>query len=179
MTGVPLRVLRDGNWEVVYLSTQRSGELGIQLGKLKANCRKLRRLIAGAAKRAALVALAAGKAESADYGKLLDLSKSQDDAMAEQESLSAQLLESAGILARLALEANYGPGAVAILDALTDAQILALPGILESGETPADFFPSSVTPPSGPGLSPSPGSGAASSLSTEPSQPTASETPCS
>lgn len=172
MTGIPLQVRRvDGTWETVWLSTARLGPVGENIGEIKARCRELRLKYASASKLAALVGVAVGNAKEATMDELEKLSRRQDEAMAEMHKLEPLLIAACEELGKAALAANYGhPEAIAILNLLTDAQVLKIPAILESGETPQDFFPSNARPPSAPGMLPKPVTGAPSASATAPSR---------
>lgn len=166
-----MQIRRDGGTETVYLSTRRSGDVGLKMQHLKRDYRTAQRRTAHAFQEVALVAskanalAATGKPCEAELERLA-LQQDQAGAVAQDSANGA--LEHATDLARLALRECHGEDAERILDCLTDRQIHQCVGIIETGDVPADFFPLSATPPSASGTPP-PGDAA-----TAPSSPTAS-----
>lgn len=156
MNGIPLRIKRDGQTETVYLSTIRSGEIGKKIRELKGQYRAFQRKLTTAQKQIGLATLAVGKGDL-PMDKLIEISTEQDQAIADRDRLAESVLACCEAIAAETLAPNYGIESFRILDALTDAQIRAIPQILESGDVPADFFPSPDTPASASGTLPNNG----------------------
>jgi len=164
MNGIPMRIMRDGGQETVYLSTARTGELGAALCAAKAKCRAASLRQIAVEKQ---VVLAAGRAEglASDAEALEKLSAEQDVLLEKIAALRAERLVLAQELAQLALEPNHGADTKAILDAMTDPQILKVADAMDLGAEPKDFFLSPEPPKSGSGTAPV-GGGTAGSSST-------------
>jgi len=143
MNGIPITILRNGQTEKAYLSTVRTGETGQKIRELK---KKLREVKNREVKTLKQVLLITDKAEKqTDISKLDEMSVKQDELLGLSTSLAEEALDMAEELVAIALKENHGNDTNAILDCLTDRQILSCVKILETGEVPADFFPSPDT----------------------------------
>lgn len=167
MTGVPLRIYRDGQFETVYLGTPRTGEHAVAL-----RARKDAFYAATGRHQSALkltMALASSKALEAcrDAEAMVALSARQDEAIANARAAEREALQAAEDAVRIALTFCQGPDEAArILDCLNDSQILACMPIMSGAEQPEDFFGSagavirSGANGTGPGSATSPASSA-------------------
>lgn len=137
-------------FETAYLSTRRSGAAGQALTEKKRAYRKSRMELAKATTRmGAIMGLLARIDPNRDVVNM-DLEKlcQETDKLIEQANEQKELGHAlAQEIILLALEENHGPDAEAIFDTFCDAQIEKLMLTLESGEQPADFFPSHATQP--------------------------------
>lgn len=140
MTGVPLRIYRDGQFETVYAWVGRSGEAGAEIAAHRAACRDLERTYAGALKNIALVSREVR--DDMDGDELAILSDKQQALVEQADEIKARQTETCVKLLRACLIVNYGRDETdRIVDALTDAQLRAIPHIIETGDEPSDFFP--------------------------------------
>lgn len=167
MIGVRIEIFRDDKPETVYLSTVRTGMEGEAIATAKRECRAAKLAQAQMLPRVAFVTDKAERVpkDAPDRTEQLGALASEQDALIELLGAAQDREERAALaVTRLALEANYGAKEAArILDCMTDRQIGQCVGILETGETPADFFPSRATRPSGNGLTPGAGGSTGSS----------------
>ena len=167
MTGIPVKIWRDGQEENIYLSTRRSGESGDRMRVLKRAFRKAMFQASKESMRVALVLAKVQKLDTAatDYGEQLTaLLQDQEQAMEASLAHKDKALEAALELVEIALKENHGPETDAIMDCLTDTQVQQCVAIIETGETPADFFQSRATRPSVTTTTPGAGKPGASSL---------------
>lgn len=178
MIGIPVEIDRSGKDETVYLSTRRSGERGQALRQAIRNYRDAERAAAKLQARMGLITLSVSKIPDdaagfdAALGKLADeMDRLSDQAAAAKDAA----LEQAAAAVALALEDNHGDDAAEIMDCLTDRQIIQMIGIIETGETPEDFFPSRATRPSASTISPS--AGAPGAHSSKPGSPAPTSKP--
>jgi hypothetical protein len=165
MNGIPVRIMREGEPETVYLSCARTGEIGKRLQELKAACRKLARDEFDLAKRVALAMAKADELQKKDapiveFENLLNEQRQLTENLA---NAGEQRLAACEDLWIEALRPNHGADAEAIADCLADVQILKAVAILEQGECPADFFPNPAPPKSASGIAPTGGSASGSS----------------
>jgi hypothetical protein len=151
MIGIPIQIIRDGKDETIYLSTRRSGVKGGELRDAKRAYRQARLEIARLTTKMSLIAVRVNKIPdeadhlAADLEKLCD---DMDKLTIGLDSARQAVQDAAEHVISLAIEDNHGQETASILDCLTDSQIEALVSVLETGETPADFFPSRATQPS-------------------------------
>jgi len=166
VNGIPLTIRRDGELEKVYLSTHRSGEKGEKFRTLKREFHRAHIEAAKAGKSSILTMEKAEKIE--DIETLEKLAAEQDGAMDRLDEARARTMELAEAIVRESLGGNYPDGEVdGIMDCMTDAQLVKCVSIIETGDVPADFFPSPDTPPSESTTSPPGGSISGSSSSTD------------
>ena len=148
MNGIPVPVMRNGSKETVYLSTRRSGSEGEKLRAHKAAFREARNKALKLSTRIATLARAPAGATLDDLDGLISRQEAALDAMQEAVSRAAHEAEQVVLQA---LRENHGKEAEAIVDCLTDKQLADCVSIIETGDVPADFFPS-------PGIQPKPSS---------------------
>ena len=158
MNGVPVKILRNGEQETIYLSTRRSGDAG---NKLRVAKRRYHKAEARVAKLASSMIIISDKADaliaegkSLADGTLEELYARHEKVLDEMHDAKDKALELAEEVVRLALKENYGKKSDEIMDCLTDRQLAQCVGIIETGQTPADFFQSPDTQPSESGMSP-------------------------
>lgn len=167
MIGIPVQISRDGKDETIYLSTRRSGVKGGELRDAKRAYRQARLEIARLTTKMSLIAIRVNKIPDEANHLAADLEKlcaDMDQLTVGLDAARQAVQDAAEHVVSLAIEDNHGDETAAILDCLTDAQIEALVGVLESGEAPADFFPSRATRPSASATTPpAAGPGASSS----------------
>ncbi len=164
MNGIPVTVWDEGP-KTLVLGHRQSGDAGARMRKLKGDFHTCQRQAASAFRDVAKAARAAEKTET--EADLERLAAAQDAAAGIAHANLAAALDHARELARLALEMNYPGQAERMLDLFTDAQLREVPGILETGDVPQDFFRSRDTPPSGTSTSPDNGTSGESCLSTD------------
>lgn len=144
MIGLPYRILREGDGEMVdktiYLSTRRSGQFGRAMHEAKRAYQDAEWTCAKATQRyAALSArIAALEAGSQEFAGLLD---ARDAAYAQVLVAGREANDAATLTVSNSLAENYGPAAATdILDLLTQREINAMVMLIETGDLPKDFF---------------------------------------
>lgn len=151
MIGIPVSIERDGKDETIYLSTRRSGENGNAMHAAMKTYREQHLFEARLSARMGLITISVGKIpDDADsfVEKLRGLAEDMDTLAKQAAGAREAKADAALEVVRLALLDNHGPDTEAIMDCLTDKQIEQMVGIIQTGETPADFFPSRATRPS-------------------------------
>lgn len=136
MIGIPVTIQRDGKPEKIYLSTRRSGAAGAAMREAKENYYAAQQRAANALAR---VVAAVSLAES-QPARLEEVLAKQEKDSAEALTEKTAALNHAEVLVGLALKENHGPDTDAIMDLLTDKQIMRLVTVIETGDVPSDFF---------------------------------------
>ena len=150
MQGIPVTITRNEDEAIIYLSTRRSGAAGKAMKSLK---HRFHQAIHAASKANSRVFLIMTKAEgldaeAEDYADVVaELHEKQTDAAASALKWKEEALEHAEDLVRRSLKENHGPDTTDIMDCLTDKQLQQMVTIIETGDTPEDFFPSNGTRP--------------------------------
>ena len=168
MNGIPVTIQRNGVEETVYLSTRRSGKAGESMKNHKRAFHHANVNVSKAMNRVVMIMTKAEKVDPAtdSYTDALErLSAEQETAVDAAEVLKQEVFGEALHLVRLSLTENHGAtDTVEIMDCLTDKQVVQLVTVIETGDTPEDFFPSRAILPKESSISPS-GDGPAGSLS--------------
>ena len=149
--GIPFRMKRGSDEgdvdKVVYLATARYGEGGAALSGAKKAYRKKSLEVAKLSRRYALVERRLDKLEVTDL-QLDPLSEKRDAMLDAFAGAEEAVNEEAQKIVLLSLTEGYGrEKAEEILNQFTDGDMQAAVETIQTGEQPADFFPSSEQPP--------------------------------
>jgi len=178
MIGIPIKVRVNGQEEVCFLSTRRSGDAGEHMKHARRKFHEARHASARAYTRQVTIA---GRAENLDPSRATYVEELERLEAEQNKTLEAGLAkkfeaeEWAEKYVRLAFAENHGREmAERILDELTPADLTALIEIAESGEAPEDFFPRRVIQPKPNSILPPEESSGESSSSQDSREPTSS-----
>jgi hypothetical protein len=147
----------------------RRGEHAQKIRGLMADCRTCLREVTATEQAVAITINEAREIEASGQNvtvRLQDLLQRQISLITQLDLERAKRLALCEELLEASLRPNHGDDVGEIMNCFSDDRLVGVPGILERGQAPADFFPSPEPQKSGSITGPVAGTGSASSLST-------------